>query len=88
MTELLFRHEYAVSPPHVVTFSVRVFGSSMPHDPADELLTNLWLPVTVTVVVLHHCALLMSSIQAGSACRHSKKVSLCWCTSLSWQCES
>ena len=69
MTELLFRHEYAVSPPHVVTFNVRVFGSSMLHDPADELLTHLWLPDTVTVVVLHHCALLMPNVPSGNACR-------------------
>lgn len=50
---LLLRHAYSVSPPQLVTFSNSVVPSIIPQTPAAELLTDLRLPDTITIVVLH-----------------------------------
>ena len=50
---LLLMHAYSVSPPQLVTLSESVLDPVTPQVPPAELLTDLRLPGTITIVVLH-----------------------------------
>lgn len=57
----LFKQVYTVSPPQLVTFRYSVLAPSMLHEPVAVLLTDLWLPGTITDVVLQctNCLILV-----------------------------
>lgn len=63
---LLLRHAYNVSPPQLVTFSDSVFDPVMPQTPPAELLTDLRLPGTITIVVLHGIHQAILAMNAGT----------------------
>ena len=71
---LLLRHAYIVSPPQLVTLRYNVLDPVMPQMPPAKLLTDLRLPGTSTIVVLHGFHQTMLAMNAEFTCNGNSEL--------------